>query len=405
MFVILPDLLNPAHRQPFTVSAVWPLFLSYYALGVLTILPRTFILRSSLLPFYPVASLEGFCNTMIPFGWHNSSDLETLNGSISASMFFMTMRSFEWTFIKKPLRKYEILKDQDTPVERPLTISNVLTDGFDLFWNQRGIGWSWSSKPFPGRDTPPLSIGSVLAKMLLKFTVLDASQYLILCVCPSINNPGSGSLFNASLSLWRRVAAAAFCGVCGGLWVWAIADSSYHAGTLIGRILLCQPASQWPPNSRQPWLSTSVREFWSFRWHQALRHFFISFGARPCGKLLWRPGAIMGSFAVSAIFHHIALWGLDYGTEFSTAGGFFLLMGLGTIMEVEFTRVTGLRVQGLFGWLWTMLWTLFWGTFMIDEWARRGMFSNDFFPEYLRLGKLLVDTVITLSSMLTGPSN
>src|SRR6266404_6118972 len=48
------DLFTPpdlALRQPFTGAAASPLFLSYYAMAVLVILPHTFVLKLSLLPF------------------------------------------------------------------------------------------------------------------------------------------------------------------------------------------------------------------------------------------------------------------------------------------------------------------------------------------------------------------
>lgn len=48
---MLPDYPDPALRQPLTLTAVAPLFLSYYALAVLAILPNTFILKLSILPF------------------------------------------------------------------------------------------------------------------------------------------------------------------------------------------------------------------------------------------------------------------------------------------------------------------------------------------------------------------
>ena len=44
----LPD---PTLRQPFTLAAFFPLILSYYAMAVLVILPHSFVLRLSLLPF------------------------------------------------------------------------------------------------------------------------------------------------------------------------------------------------------------------------------------------------------------------------------------------------------------------------------------------------------------------
>ena len=43
---------------------------------------------------------------------------------------------------------YELQKDQVTLIERPLSVTGVLLDAFDLIGNQRGIGWLWSSNPF-----------------------------------------------------------------------------------------------------------------------------------------------------------------------------------------------------------------------------------------------------------------
>jgi Membrane bound O-acyl transferase family len=311
-------------------------------------------------------------------------------------MLVVALISFEWTFTKTPLRRYEPPKGQDTPLERPLSIPNILLDAFDLLCNPRGIGWSWSRTPFPRGSTPSPSIASISAKLLLKCTVIDASQHIIQYVCPSVNNPGGGSLFDPSLRPVHSTALAAFAAVWGGLWVYATVDAGHDIGTLIGRIVFRQPASQWPPLMNQPWMSTSIREFWSYRWHQALRHFFIVYGARPGGALFGLPGAIMGAFAVSAVLHHLALWGVGHGMEFSTAGGFFLLMGFGAVIEEAFKRTTGLRVRGFLGWSWTMLWTLLWGTLMLDGWARHGMFVNHFFSDQLRLGRFLVNTVIVL---------
>jgi hypothetical protein len=145
-------------------------------------------------------------------------------------------------------------------------------------------------------------------------------------------------------------------------------------------------------------MSTSIRDFWSFRWHQLLRPIFIFFGARPGGALLGKPGAVMGAFAVSAIVHHIPMWGMGNGSDFVAVGGFFLLMGVGALMEAAFTRATGLRVRGWIGWSWTMTWTMTWGMFIIDGWARHGMLANEFLPNGVRPGKKVVDAIIALSS-------
>ena len=419
MFIYPPD---PTLRRPLTLTATFPLFLGYYALAVLAILPHTFIFKLLLMPVVVwqaskcaleldfsawLAQQPGFQSVDGLRFWNlifivrvsiHSSTLGAFSETVvQAAMFVVTLRSFEWTFTKRPLRRYELQKGQDAPVERRLSISNIVVDAFDLLCNPRGIGWSWSTIPFPRGSTLSPSIASISAKLLLKFTLIDASQYIIQYVCPSVKNPEGGSLFDPSHGAVRSIALAAFATAWGGMWVYAIIDTTYHAATLGGRILFRQHAAQWPPLMHRPWMSTSIREFWSYRWHQALRHFFIVFGARPGGALLGLPGAIMGAFTVSAVLHHLGLWGLGHGTEFSTAGGFFLLMGLGAIMEDAFKRATGLRVKGFLGWLWTMLWTLLWGMFMLDGCARHGMFVNHFFCDRLRPGKLLIDRIIALS--------
>ncbi|KAI0297625.1 hypothetical protein B0F90DRAFT_1634028 [Multifurca ochricompacta] len=395
---MFPDIPDPALRQPLTISAIAPLYLSFYALGVLAILSNTFLLKLSLLPFIVwqawkcAVGLDLALGLARLFGLESADGLALWNLSYVMSIFFMTLRSFEWTFTERPLRKYELLNDHDkTPVERPLSISNVLLDGIDLLFNQRGIGWSWSANPFPGRNAPPLSIGSILARLLIKITMFDAALYLLQLACPSVNQPRGGTLFDPSLTFWPRIAAAGFAATCGGAWSYASVDSMYHLATLIGRIILRQPASQWPPISRRPWMATSIQEFWGFRWHQFFRHFFITFGARPGGALLGQPGALIGAFTISAVIHHVGLWGVGQGTEFSSGGGFFVFMGLGAAMEAAFKKLTGLHVGGFIGKLWTIFWIMLWGAFMLDGWARRGLLSS---PENFRPGKSLVDAVI-----------
>ncbi|KAH8990399.1 hypothetical protein EDB86DRAFT_2939148 [Lactarius hatsudake] len=299
-------------------------------------------------------------------------------------MFCMALRSFEWTFIiKEPIRKYELTTDDrgaPTGSKKPLSVSSVLLDGLDLFFNQRGIGWSWSSQPFPQWTTAPF--------YPIPFRLLT---------CPAISsNPSSGSIFDPILSLLPRIVSAAFASICGGFWLYLLIDTMYHMAALVGRVVCRQPASHWPPVSHRPWLSTSLHEFWSSRWHQLFRHLFITFGTRPGATVLGRPGSLIGAFAVSAVMHHVSLWGLGSGTEFKTAGGFFLLMGPGVAIEVTFKKLMDKRVGGFFGWLWTMLWVLVWGIFLIDTWTLHGMLASENFPTGLRPGKPLVDAVIGL---------
>jgi hypothetical protein len=283
------------------------------------------------------------------------------------------------------------------PIERPLSIPNVLLDALDLICNLRGIGWSWSYKPFPSISTRSTSIPVILAKLLIKFVALDASHYLMQHFRPSVDGPAGDTIFDPTLSMVPCCAWAAFSTVCGAVVVYTAIDISYHIATLIGRILLRQSTWQWPPISNRPWMSTSITELWGFRWHQMFRYVFVTFGSRPGAALLGRAGALMGAFAISAVLHDLSMWGIGQGTEFRTVGGFFLLMGVGAALEHAFKVVTGRRVGGIWGWVWTMVWTTVWGTLLIDAWVRRGMRATDSVLDGPRPGKLLVDAIISLS--------
>ena len=89
------------------------------------------------------------------------------------------------------------------------------------------------------------------------------------------------------------------------------------------------------------------------------------------------------------------MWGLGKGMEPSSVAGFFLFMGVGTALEYGFKQVTGHRVGGLWGWVWSVAWSVSWGTLIIDAWSRRGLMACDFFPFVPRLGKWLVDAIIS----------
>ncbi|KAI0291686.1 hypothetical protein BC826DRAFT_1098046 [Russula brevipes] len=365
-----PYSLDSPPREPLTLTAISPLILGCYTQAVLVILPNTSTFRVLLLPFilwqaWRCATGFDFAAQLAQLLGRQSSDrLSFWNYVVRSSMINLSLRSFEWAFVKKPFKRYELPKlHQDAPIER------------HLLSNQRGVGWSWSN-PFPRESSPPPSIASALAKALLKLTVFDASQCIIHYVCPSVNNPRGGSIFDPNRDLVHRISLAAFSAICAGVWLYAFMDSMYHVGEVVGRIVFRHPASLWPRFSNKPWMSTSLHEFWSVRWHQFLRHPFVTFGARPGGMLFGKPGAFIGAFAVSAFAHHLYLWGLGNGTEFVTAGGFFLLMGVGAVLEDGFKKVTGLRVRGWIGWLWTMAWITTWGTPMMDGWARHGIIDN-----------------------------
>jgi hypothetical protein len=98
----------------------------------------------------------------------------------------------------------------------------------------------------------------------------------------------------------------------------------------------------------------------------------------------------MGAFFWSAILHDFGLWGMGKGTDFWSAGLFFLMMGVGVIVEALFKKATRRKVGGWAGWLWTMGWVVGWGTLLVDCYARLGLVGSQIIPEGYRPSQILL---------------
>jgi hypothetical protein len=276
---------------------------------------------------------------------------------------------------------------------------NRLWDTFDLFFNLRGHGWSWSCGLYvPPETRPTHSRSAFLITTLVnffKFLVLaDHLHWTIQWFGPTtFGSPRGGSIYDPSLPPIHSFIRANLIAFLGGLLVWAIIQTVYELSTLIGVGILNQHPLQWPPLFDSPWLSTSLSEFWAKRWHQIFRESFISVGGKPLSLLMGRLGGVVGAFLVSAIYHNIGLWAMGRGAEFSTAGGFFLVQGLGVILEHTWKHFTGLRVGGIAGRVWTIGWVVMWGQMLLDVWLRKGLGASIFHrdryrPSYFTLGPL-----------------
>lgn len=105
--------------------------------------------------------------------------------------------------------------------------------------------------------------------------------------------------------------------------------------------------------------------------------------------IMGRTGAVMGAFFVSAMLHYLALWGMGKGTEFWTLGTFFMMMGVGVILEGMWKELTGYRVGGILGKVWAAIWLVSWGQLLIDAYCRKGVVASVFFPEEYRPSLIL----------------
>ncbi|KAK0216986.1 hypothetical protein IW262DRAFT_1249089, partial [Armillaria fumosa] len=153
-------------------------------------------------------------------------------------------------------------------------------------------------------------------------------------------------------------------------------QSQYDAATLIGVVLFHQDPSEWPPLFDNPWLSMSLSQFWAKRWHQVLKHTYVSFGIPAMGHT----GVVLGSFTTSALIHYLGVWGMGHHVQFWDSGCLFLVSALGVLAEGAWER----KVGGVLGWVWTMSWLLFWVNYLVDVWAQAGMIGALLFPKNMR---------------------
>jgi len=400
VYAYMPD---ASLRRGLTLTDVAPVILCYYAHAVMAMLPGTYWLRVALLPvtemfvWYSAVTFDFSQYLAGPFGLENSLRLGFLDMMFDLALWAIALRCVEWTLIiDKPLRRYELPIEKKSRKERPLTVSNVLIDAADLIFNFRGLGWAWSSEPFYEDPNPPSSIAHQFLKLLVKITSLDAAHYVVQLIRPTAYNPEGDTIYDYTLDPLPHFLNVLTISVCGMLLIYSVVDITYQFCALVGQLIFRQSLAQWPRIANRPWLAMSVTEFWGKRWHQFFRHFFVVYGSRPGKKIAGWYGSVMGAYLVSAHMHLVMIWGLGRGPELIHTAGFFVMLGVGTIIERKWKEWTGKPVTGFFGTLWTTFWHLMWGSGMVDAFVRRGMVANDFVPKQLRIGKAIVDTVLAV---------
>ncbi len=307
-------------------------------------------------------------------------------------MFGITLRMLEWSLIKQPLQR--ILSGGD---KKP----NRQWDAADLTCNMRGINWTWSKGLYIPPETRPMnSTSSFLRATILRgfrdLVVFDTCHCAVQSISPhTFGSTSGGSIFNPDLPFILRYLNSSVITILSGTVIYFSLSMMYHLATLIAFALpgLYQQPSDWPPLSQAPWLSTSLAEFWSKRWHQSFRRSFVQLGGKPLRFLFGRIGGIIGVFLLSGILHDWCIWGMGRGTDFPEIGGFFLLNGVGVILEQVWEQATRRKVEGWLGWLWTMCWMTSTGNLLVDALLRRGLAGGVLVPATMRPGKVLFQGV------------
>ena len=248
-------------------------------------------------------------------------------------------------------------------------------------FNTRGIGWNWPRGlvvPKPAFETDSRIIFVLLSSARLAFHALafDACIQVVRMLSPdTFGSLNGGSLFDHALPPLLELLRAVFVSLLVVWMAYFAMQWSYQFLAIICIVLLQQRPSQWPPLFDSPWLSTSLTELWGRRWHQMMRELLVTLGSRPFNSLFGRLGGLFGAFLVSGIFHDIELRSFGRGGNSVAIIGFWVMNGVGVVLERIWVKVMGRQVIGVWGRMWTFGWLALWGVWVVDEWAKAGRFG------------------------------
>ncbi|KAG1753264.1 hypothetical protein EDB19DRAFT_1869781, partial [Suillus lakei] len=393
-------LLVPQERVALSRSTfstfLLPPFVLFLVMGVLVQRKHTAMIRLAVLPVILLCACRAGLSLDFSCGIPN---YRNLNNSLGLAMFTLAMRSTAWAFAKKPYKRIALqpnktsnsdtlsgsTSNQSTDQVDDTPLSTAIWNTWDLSFNYRGIGWDWAEGlPVPkssrGTGSTPKFLLVSLAKVLFHVLALDATYGAIRYFSPEIFGSidgGTRTIFDPSLPPLTRYSRSAIVTFLSGWASYFAIELPYHLCAIKFVLLFRQAPSQWPPLFDAPWFSTSLNTFWGHKWHQLLRECLVSVGARPLGYLLGRAGWVMGAFLLSGALHYSGLKAMDQGGHPVAVFGFFIMQGIGLILEGVWKRYTGVRVGGFLGWVWTWVWIVFWASFMVDAWVNVGFIGSN----------------------------
>jgi len=207
----------------------------------------------------------------------------------------------------------------------PLSLGSWL--GFAVAW------FGMRPRLFVSRDATALDgVGAMLRRGLVHVVI-----GVVLVVLARIAWADFGSELAASAFLLAGLSSFVHFGVCNLL-----------AGVWRRRGFACEPLF------RAPLLSENLSEFWARRWNLAFSEMTAITVYRPLRERFGRGPALIAAFAVSGLFHELAI-SVPVGAGFGLPLLYFVVHG--SLVWVE--RALARAGHPLLGWT-GRLWTLFW---------------------------------------------
>jgi hypothetical protein len=264
---------------------------------------------------------------------------------------------------EKKLLKLTSATNGDT-VTRSATIGFFASasETLEILCAGRGLNFDYGRDMAIPPDTRPLEKGPFLWATF-KHSI---SQFVIADIIDTMwksspfGTPKGGSIFIQALPWPRQYLMSTIYHVSTGLMIICSFEAAYDLATLVCVGILSQSPKAWPPLFWHPFASQCLQEFWSIRWHQALRRTFLVFGGLPgswiSNKLRLRRGVglVFGTFVASGLFHEIPLYANGRTWDWSMLQ-FFIAHAFFVLLERTWKKVTGRPVRGWLGRLWVFL--------------------------------------------------
>ncbi|KIY70539.1 hypothetical protein CYLTODRAFT_441881 [Cylindrobasidium torrendii FP15055 ss-10] len=364
-------------RSPLTVETILKLFLPAQLAIVASAYATThkygFLTRVSLLPVvlflcYRLAVGIDVSRQDIHIdvlGFHIKGDnlaQAYFNQGLLIGMFLSSLRAISWTFSGAPSRSVvrELCTLRGKHVPKPCEWRPTGQRGLFIF----------------------LTILSALASTLL----FDLIHIHIHILAPDLFRVPGGHPNGLLGNEWPTLKTM-HLSACAYLLTWLTLHRVYDVATLVGVGLVRQDPAEWPPLFGTFYVSTSLRAFWGRQWHQLFRDAFVGAVGKPVSLGLTRIGAGasrsvvdfvagLAVFVVSAVMHWLGIWAMGMGSDGWKTGGFFVVQYAGIVLQTSARRLAGEKRNGLvwalLSWAFTAFWIVWWGTWMVDEWVRRG---------------------------------
>jgi len=357
-------------------------------MGVLVQLEGTRFYRLALLPIVLWLAWRG-AFVDLSGGDPKKSQINVL---LMTHMCGVAMRNTVWAVEQQPFRLQKNKSDHQN-------VYTALWNSWDLMLSTRGIGWNWPPGlvvPKPAFETDSRFLFVLWSAVQVTFYTfsLDASIQIIHVLSPdTFGSLDGGSLFDHTLPPLLELLRSVFVSFLAALLAYSTMQWGYQLLAIVFVTVFQQRPSDWPPLFDSPWLSTSLTELWGRRWHQMLRGLLVPLGVRPFNYLFGRLAGPIGAFLVSGIFHEIELRSLGRGGNSVIQIGFWVMNGVGVVLEHVWRRTTGKRVGGVWGRIWMFGWLTLWGVPLVDVWAKAGRFGTVCLPGEIEPSRALVEFV------------